>query len=73
MKDFFVWFTDLENSKTAAAVIFFTLFVCIIIYVFTSKTRKEQYDEYRFIPLRDEGESVPAESISKKEDSTNEQ
>ena len=67
MRDFFIWFTDLGNSKTAAAVIFFTLFVSIIIYVFTGKKRKEQYDDYRFIPLRDE-EDAQAESNSQKED-----
>lgn len=54
MLDFLQWFTDLGNSKTAAAVIFMTVFVGIIIYVFTNKDRKARYDKYRSIPLMDD-------------------
>ncbi|ELV07990.1 cbb3-type cytochrome c oxidase subunit 3 [Wohlfahrtiimonas chitiniclastica] len=54
MIEFFSWFTDMSNSKTVAAVIFFTVFVGIIIYVFTNKDRKARYDGYRMIPLLDD-------------------
>ncbi len=54
MLEFFQWFTDLGNSKTAAAVIFMSVFICIIIYVFTNKDRKARYDKYRNIPLMDD-------------------
>lgn len=54
MLEFLHWFTDHGNSKTAAAVIFFTVFVGIFIYVFTNKDRKARYDDYRSIPLMDE-------------------
>ncbi len=53
MIDFFLWFTDLGNSKTVAAVLFFTVFVVIVCYVFTGKARKLRYDHYRYIPLLD--------------------
>lgn len=54
MLDFLYWFTDHGNSKIAAVVIFFVVFVGIIFYVFTNKDRKARYDAYRSIPLMDE-------------------
>lgn len=54
MLDFLYWFTDHGNSKIAAVVIFFIVFVGIIFYVFTNKDRKARYDAYRSIPLMDE-------------------
>ncbi len=56
MMDFFMWFTDLGNSKTLAAVIFFATFIGIIIYTFTGKARKKRFDEYRYIPFMDDEE-----------------
>lgn len=58
MMDFFMWFTDLGNSKTLAAVIFFAVFIGIIIYTFTGKERKKRFDEYRYIPFMDDEEFV---------------
>lgn len=58
MMDFFMWFTDLGNSKTLAAVIFFTVFIGIIIYTFTGKARKKRFDEYRYIPFMDDEEFI---------------
>ncbi|MHC5225756.1 cbb3-type cytochrome oxidase subunit 3 [Ignatzschineria sp. LJL83] len=58
MMDFFVWFTDLGNAKTLAAVIFFTVFIGIIIYTFTGKERKKRFDEYRYIPFMDDEEFI---------------
>lgn len=56
--DFFMWFTDLGNSKTLAAVIFFSVFIGIIIYTFTGKARKKRFDEYRYIPFMDDEEFI---------------
>ncbi len=58
MMDFFMWFTDLGNSKTLAAVIFFSVFIGIIIYTFTGKERKKRFDEYRYIPFMDDEEFI---------------
>ena len=58
MMDFFMWFTDLGNSKTLAAVIFFAVFIGIIIYTFTGKSRKKRFDEYRYIPFMDDEEFI---------------
>ncbi|UNM96870.1 cbb3-type cytochrome c oxidase subunit 3 [Ignatzschineria rhizosphaerae] len=58
MMDFFMWFTDLGNSKTLAAVIFFAVFIGIIIYTFTGKERKKRFDEYRYIPFMDDEEFI---------------
>ncbi len=52
--EFFMWFTDLGNSKTAAAVLFSTTFVLILIYTFTGKKRQKKFDDYRYIPFMDE-------------------
>ena len=72
MLEFFQWFTDMGNSKTAAAVIFFTVFVGIIIYVFTNKDRKARYDDYCKIPLMDDEDlSGINESRSDQTDSSN--
>ncbi|GGZ95207.1 CcoQ/FixQ family Cbb3-type cytochrome c oxidase assembly chaperone [Ignatzschineria ureiclastica] len=58
MMDILNWFTDLGNSKTLAAVIFFVTFIGIIIYTFTGKARKERFDEYRYIPFMDDEEFI---------------
>ncbi len=64
MKEFFLWFTDMANSKTAAAVIFFVTFIAIVIYVFGSEKRKKQYDDYRMIPFLDDEETKVKKSES---------
>ncbi len=58
MMDILNWFTDLGNSKTLAAVIFFVTFIGIIIYTFTGKARKKRFDEYRYIPFMDDEEFI---------------
>lgn len=54
--DFWLWITDLGNSKMVALVIFFTTFVGIIIYVYSSKRRSERFESYRYMPLVDDDE-----------------
>ena len=71
MMDFFVWFTDLGNAKTLAAVIFFTVFIGIIIYTFTGKERKKRFDEYRYIPFMDDEEFIFDQKDKKSEKDLN--
>ena len=58
MTDFLMWFTDMGNSKTLAAVLFFAVFVGILFYVFTGKERKERFDQYRYIPFMDDEDDL---------------
>ena len=48
---------DLGNSKTVALLIFFTTFVGIVIYVYSSRKRSERLESYRYMPLMDEDEA----------------
>lgn len=57
LADFWTWILDLGNSKTVALLIFFTTFVGIVIYVYSSRKRSERLESYRFIPLQDEDDA----------------
>lgn len=57
MADFWTWILDLGNSKTVALLIFFTTFVGIVLYVYSSKRRSEQLESYRYMPLMDDDEA----------------
>ena len=57
MADFWTWILDLGNSKTVALLIFFTTFVGIVLYVYSSKRRSERLDSYRYMPLMDDDEA----------------
>lgn len=52
----FSWFTDLANSKVAALLFFFPLFVGIIVYVYSNRKRSERLESYKYIPLQDDDE-----------------
>ena len=52
----FSWLTDLSNSKVAALLFFFPLFVGIIVYVYSNRSRSERLESYKFIPLQDDDE-----------------
>ena len=54
MNEIFMWFTDLGNSKVAAIVIFFPLFIGMLLYVYTGKQRSERLESYKNIPLDDD-------------------
>lgn len=54
MFEWLSWFTDMQNTKPLALVLFFTCFAGIIAYVFIGKKRSKRFEEYRFIPLMDE-------------------
>jgi len=57
LTDFWTWILDLGNSKTVALLIFFTTFVGIVIYVYSSRRRGERLESYRYLPLMDEDEA----------------
>lgn len=48
------WFTDLGNSKIAALLIFFPLFLLIVFYVYGSRTRSERLETYKYMPFQDD-------------------
>ena len=54
MWDWLEWFTHMENSKVAALVIFFVLFVGILIYVFGQKQRSERLESYKYMPFEED-------------------
>jgi cbb3-type cytochrome oxidase subunit 3 len=57
LTDFWTWILDLGNSKTVALLIFFTTFVGIVIYNYSSRKRSERLESYRYLPLMDEDEA----------------
>lgn len=57
LTEFWTWILDLGNSKTVALLIFFTTFVGIVIYVYSSRKRSERLESYRYFPLMDEDEA----------------
>lgn len=57
MTEFFAWFTQWENTKPLALVLFFITFVAIILYVYTGKSRSSRLESYKNIPLQDEDET----------------
>ncbi len=59
MYDIWMWFTDLGNSKIAALLIFFPIFIGIILYVYTNKKRSKRLESYKYIPFDDDQDEVP--------------
>jgi cbb3-type cytochrome oxidase subunit 3 len=57
LTDFWTWILDLGNSKTVALLIFFTTFMGIVIYVYSSRKRGERLESYRYMPLMDEDDA----------------
>lgn len=54
LAEFWMWITDLGNSKMVALVIFFTTFVGIVLYVYSNKARSERLESYRYVPFLDD-------------------
>ena len=63
MNELLMWFTDLGNSKIAAVVIFFPLFVGMLLYVYTGKQRSERLESYKNIPLDDDKIEQPKKVV----------
>lgn len=64
LTDFWLWITDLGNSKMVALVIFFTTFVGILIYVYTGKERSKRLESYRYVPFLDDDENPEQKAAS---------
>ena len=54
MFEWLSWFTDMQNTKPFALVLFFSCFVGIIAYVYVGKKRSKRFEDYRYIPFMDE-------------------
>lgn len=52
------WFSHEENTKPLALVIFFTVFVGIVLYLYGNKKRGKRLEDYRNIPLQDDESEV---------------
>ena len=63
MYDILMWFTDLGNSKIAALLIFFPIFIGIILYVYTNKDRSKRLESYKYIPFDDQDEIPNKEKV----------
>lgn len=54
MMDILLWFTKFENTKPVSLVIFFVLFCGILVYLYGSRTRGQELETYKNIPLLDD-------------------
>ena len=48
------WFTQFENTKPLALVIFFTVFCLVLYYLYGSRQRGQQLEMFKNIPFLDE-------------------
>lgn len=53
-----MWFTQFENTKPVALVIFFTVFCGVLFYVFGSRARGARLESYKDIPLLDDSQDA---------------
>lgn len=60
--EWLLWFTKFENTKPLALVIFFTVFCCILFYLYGSRKRGEKLENFKNIPLQDDEISVGKKS-----------
>jgi cbb3-type cytochrome oxidase subunit 3 len=54
--EWLMWFTQFENTKPLALVIFFTVFCGILFYVYGSRSRGNRLESYKNMPLLDENQ-----------------
>jgi cbb3-type cytochrome oxidase subunit 3 len=54
--EWLMWFTQFENTKPLALVIFFTVFCGILFYVYGSRNRSNRLERYKNMPLLDENQ-----------------
>lgn len=57
LQDFWIWIMDINNSQIVALLIFFTVFVGILFYVYASRKRSERLETYRYTPFLDEDDA----------------
>lgn len=51
--EFLLWFTQFENTKPLALVIFFTVFCGVVWYLYGSRNRGERIEQNKLIPLQE--------------------
>ncbi|SIT68672.1 Cbb3-type cytochrome oxidase component FixQ [Ectothiorhodosinus mongolicus] len=56
MAEFWGWITDLGNSKMVALILFFSTFVGILIYLYSSRGRSERLESYKYMPFDDDAD-----------------
>ena len=56
--EWLMWFTQFENTKPLALLIFFTTFCGILYYVFGSTRRGERLESYKNMPFLDENQET---------------
>ncbi|MBI3562021.1 MAG: CcoQ/FixQ family Cbb3-type cytochrome c oxidase assembly chaperone [Gammaproteobacteria bacterium] len=54
MREWFDWFTHMENTKPLALVMMSTAFVGVLLYVFSNRKRSARLETYKYIPLDDD-------------------
>lgn len=52
------WLGQLQNSKTVALLIFFTVFCGILLYLYSSRKRGRRLESYKYIPFDDEQDAI---------------
>lgn len=57
LTDFWTWIMDIGNSQTVALLIFFSVFIGILLYVYASRKRGERLESYRYTPFLDEDDA----------------
>lgn len=65
MNELLQWFTQFENSKVFALILFFTVFCVIVIYLYSSKERSKRLESYKNIPFDDDEDEELAGSTNK--------
>lgn len=55
--DFWTWIMDINNSQIVALLIFFSVFVGILLYVYANRKRSERLESYRYTPFLDEDDA----------------
>lgn len=52
--EWLAWFSDPQNTKPLALLIFFVTFCLVIIYVYGSRKRGDRLESYKNVPFLDE-------------------
>jgi len=52
--EWLMWFTKFENTKPLAMLIFLTVFLLILYYVYGSRRRGQQLETFKNIPFLDD-------------------
>jgi cbb3-type cytochrome oxidase subunit 3 len=62
------WITDLGNSKIVALLLFFSTYIGILWWVFSSKRRSKRLESYKYIPFQDEEPNQSERKVQSKDE-----